>query len=69
MPLEKLPTHLVSVTHGKLSANKIIKGLRDYDMPVIARVEDDKVLLDPRTLMDDEYEYVAKALASLEQGV
>ena len=69
MPLEKLPTYLLSVSHDKLSANKIINGLRDYDMPVIARVEDDKVLFDPRTLMDDEYEFVAKALASLEQGV
>ena len=69
MPLEKLPTHLLSVTHEKLSANKIIKGLRDYQMSVIARVEDDKVLFDPRTLQNDEFEYVAKALASLEQEV
>lgn len=66
MPLEKLPTYLLSVTHDKLSANKIIKGLRDYEMSVIARVEDDNVLFDPRTLQDGEFEFVAKALASLE---
>jgi len=67
MPLEKLPTHLLSVSHDKLSANKIISGLRAYEMPVIARVEDNKVLFDPRTLQEDEYETVAKALASLDQ--
>lgn len=66
MPLEKLPTYLVSVTHDKLSANKIINGLREYQMPVIARVEDDNVLFDPRTIMESEFEYVAKALSSLE---
>jgi len=69
MPLEKLPTYLLSVTHDKLSANKIINGLRGYEMSVIARVEDDNVLFDPRTLQDGEYEFVAKALASLEQEV
>ncbi len=67
MPLEKLPTYLLSVTHDVLSANKIINGLRDFDMPVIARVEDNKVLFDPRTLLEDEYVIVANALASLEQ--
>lgn len=69
MPLEKLPTFLMSVEHPKYSANKIISGIRAYDIPVIARVEEDKVLFDPRTLQTGEYEIVAKALASLEQGV
>ncbi len=69
MPLEKLPTYLMSLEHPKYSANKIISGIRAYDIPVIARVEDDKVLFDPRTLQAGEYEIVAKALASLEQEV
>jgi L-seryl-tRNA(Ser) seleniumtransferase len=69
MPLEKLPTFLMSVEHPKYSANKIVSGIRAYDIPVIARVEEDKVLFDPRTLQTGEYEIVAKALASLEQEV
>lgn len=67
MPLEKLPTRLLSVTHGKLSANRLVEGLRSNETPVIARIEDNKVLFDPRTLMDDEFEIVAKALAALEK--
>jgi L-seryl-tRNA(Ser) seleniumtransferase len=36
------------------SADKFLKRLRDAQMPVIARTENDKVLLDPRTVLDDE---------------
>ena len=36
------------------SADKFLKRLRDAQTPVIARTENDKVLLDPRTVMDDE---------------
>ncbi len=69
MPLEKLPTYLMSIMHDKLSANTIISGLRSYDIPVIARVMEDRVLFDPRTLQDGEVDIVAKALASLELEV
>jgi L-seryl-tRNA(Ser) seleniumtransferase len=36
------------------SADKFLKRLHDAQMPVIARTENDKVLLDPRTVLDDE---------------
>jgi L-seryl-tRNA(Ser) seleniumtransferase len=36
------------------SADTFLKRLRDAQMPVIARTENDKVLLDPRTVLDDE---------------
>ena len=36
--------------------------LRAADPPVIARIEDGRLLLDPRTLADDEVELVARAL-------
>ena len=36
------------------SPDKFLKKLREATPPVIARTENDKVLLDPRTVLDDE---------------
>ena len=36
-----------------------MRALREGDPPVIARIHDGQVLLDPRTLADDELEAVA----------
>ena len=38
--------------------------LRAADPPVIGRIEDDRLLLDPRTLADDELELVARAFSA-----
>jgi L-seryl-tRNA(Ser) seleniumtransferase len=39
----------------------VARALRGADPPVIARIHDGRVLLDPRTLADDELELVATA--------
>jgi L-seryl-tRNA(Ser) seleniumtransferase len=36
--------------------------LRAGDPPVLARIQDGRVLLDPRTMADEEVEWVAAAL-------
>jgi L-seryl-tRNA(Ser) seleniumtransferase len=36
------------------SPDKLLKKLRDANPPIIARTENDKVLLDPRTVLDDD---------------
>jgi L-seryl-tRNA(Ser) seleniumtransferase len=36
------------------SPDKFLKKLREAHPPIIARTENDKVLLDPRTILDDE---------------
>ena len=40
---------------------RVARALRGADPPVIARIHDGRVLLDPRTLADDELELVATA--------
>ena len=42
----------------------LAERLRAADPPVVARIEDDRVLLDPRTLADDELTLVARAVGS-----
>jgi L-seryl-tRNA(Ser) seleniumtransferase len=49
-PTSRLPTVLISVAHERLSANQIEAGLRLSDPPVVARIIDDQVLLDLRTV-------------------
>jgi hypothetical protein len=47
------------------SAAGIARGLRAADPPVLARVQRDVILLDPRTLSDDDVALVASAFAPL----
>jgi len=56
MPLEKLPTKLISLTVLNMSTNKLVKKLRDIEIPIICRINEEKVLIDPRTLKDSEVE-------------
>lgn len=53
-PTSSLPTVLISIVHSKLSANEIEVALRGAVTPVISRIVDDRVLLDLRTVADDE---------------
>jgi L-seryl-tRNA(Ser) seleniumtransferase len=48
-------------------ADEIARALREFDPPVITRINEDRVLLDPRTLSDGEVEIAARAVrAALE---
>ncbi len=66
-PEAELPTSLVSVRAKNLSAQTILDRLRGHDPPVIARIADDQVLLDLRTVTPEEEETLARALRSLQE--
>jgi len=63
-PAAALPTTLVSLDPGILGANGLALRLRLGAPPVIGRVEQQRVLLDPRTLPPDRFEEVGTALAA-----
>jgi len=52
MPTEELPTMVIAVEHAKLSASAIAKRFRRASPPIIGRIQDDKFLLDLRTILD-----------------
>ncbi|RTZ93502.1 MAG: L-seryl-tRNA(Sec) selenium transferase, partial [Deltaproteobacteria bacterium] len=54
LPEEALPTFCVAVTPLGMSETELEKRLRASDPPVIARVEEGKVLLDVRTLLEGD---------------
>lgn len=62
-PEEDLPGWLVAVHGGGVSEERLQERLRGADPPVVARVQEGKVLFDPRTLTAPEFVLVARALA------
>jgi len=64
-PSAVLPTRLIAATHADLSADELCARLRASTPPVIARVEERRVLLDLRTVFPEQDANLATALASL----
>ncbi len=63
-PAARLPTSLVRIDEGGSSVALIERALREADPPVVARIIDDHVVLDPRTLLPGELEIVADVLGA-----
>jgi L-seryl-tRNA(Ser) seleniumtransferase len=62
-PSAVLPTTLIAITAKKLSASDLSTQLRRADTPLIARVEDGRVLLDVRTVFPAQDEVLPQILA------
>jgi len=58
-----LPTRLIALTRGSMSADDLAARLRAGSPPVIARIQDGRVLLDLRTVAPDEDAAVIEVLA------
>ena len=63
MPFTKLPSWAVSPRCPAEDIHKLQARLRGCELPVIARLAEGKILLDVRTIADDEFEAIAQALA------
>lgn len=61
-PMVRLPGWAVAVKDGMKSADRTERKLRKADIPVIARINEDRLLLCVRTIADDEIETAAEAL-------
>jgi len=62
-PGSTLPTRLVRLRHAALSAAELEGRLRLLDPPVIARIDEDHVVLDLRTVLPGEDDLLARLLA------
>jgi L-seryl-tRNA(Ser) seleniumtransferase len=61
-PGAKLKTWLVQLNPQHLAPNTLAERLRGGDPPIIARIADDRVVLDPRTILPDQLELTARAV-------
>jgi L-seryl-tRNA(Ser) seleniumtransferase len=64
LPTQNLATALVAITPQKISVDVLAKRLRLSEPPVFARIQNDQVLLDPRTLRPGDDEIVVEAVAA-----
>lgn len=62
-PLAELPAVLVELTPRSATASEVQRRLREGPVPVMARVQEGKVLFDPRTLLPGDQELLARQVA------
>jgi len=67
LPTGVFPTRTVCLRHERLSANKIESALRINKPHVISRIKEGMVVLDPRTLNDEEIGKIVEALKQLQK--
>jgi L-seryl-tRNA(Ser) seleniumtransferase len=65
LPLLELPSRLVCLVPGALTASRMEQWLRAYDPPIIVRVENDQVLMDVRTIQEKELKVIARAVKEM----
>jgi L-seryl-tRNA(Ser) seleniumtransferase len=63
--MEAIPTVLLAVEAAGRSAREVEACLRANAPPILVRIKDDRVLIDCRTVQEDEVEIVAAGLAAL----
>ena len=67
-PGTSLPSRAVAIKSADLSADRILEQLRRWETPIIARVEDNRVLLDLRTVEREQDANITAALQSIRQA-
>jgi L-seryl-tRNA(Ser) seleniumtransferase len=62
MPDVLLPTVVVEINHSNYEPQQLANKLREAEIPVIVRIKSEKVLIDFRTISDEEVNQVIEAL-------
>jgi len=62
LPREEIPTKLVSLQPYKMSTLEVIERLREEEIPVIARIQKNQVLVDLRTVSEEEVHLLRDSL-------
>lgn len=65
LPLLNLPSHCVGIKIQGCSANTLERRLRDNDPPIIGRIEEDRFIMDLRTVQEEEISIIETAFASI----
>jgi L-seryl-tRNA(Ser) seleniumtransferase len=64
LPTQNLATTLVAITPQRFSVDALAQRLRLHEPPVFARIQNDQVLLDPRTLRDGDDAIIVEAVTT-----
>ncbi len=63
MPEQKIESVAVSVVPRQVKVSRLERLLRHAPVPVVGRVEEDRLLLDMRTITDDELDHLRQSLS------
>jgi L-seryl-tRNA(Ser) seleniumtransferase len=62
LPLQELPTIVLAIKPIDFSVNRLEENLRKVDPPIISRISKDELILDMRTVFDEEIPLLATGL-------
>jgi L-seryl-tRNA(Ser) seleniumtransferase len=62
LPGERLATSALAITPRRGGAAELLRRLREHEPPVIGRIVEERVLLDPRTVLPGEDDIVVEAV-------
>jgi L-seryl-tRNA(Ser) seleniumtransferase len=62
-PGSVIPTRLLAISHPALRAAQLEERLRKQSTPIIARIQDDRVVLDLRTVAPEDDDLVIAGIA------
>ncbi len=65
LPLASPKSYAVALKCPSLSATKLERRLRQHEPPIIGRIEEERLLLDMRTVLPDEIQTLARALQKI----
>jgi len=65
MPLADLPTFCVRVKVNSISVNRVERLLRGGQPPIIGRIEEDRFIMDVRTIEEHEFDIIVQAFESI----
>ena len=65
LPGQEIPTTLLRIVSAGMSPSSIEERLRKLDVPIIARIAEDEVLFDLRTVEEGEFPYIRDGLKKI----
>jgi len=65
LPTQQIPTILVGIKNKKISASRMEEKLRKMEVPIIVRVDKDEILLDLRTVAEDDFIFIIEDLKQI----
>lgn len=65
LPMERLNSKCVSITPKNISTASLEEKLRLNENPVVGRISDNKLIIDMRTILDDEIDILSRKLINI----
>ena len=62
MPLTLIPSKVIEISPKTISVNELESKLRKQPIPIVARIFQDKLILDVRTILEEEEELISGIL-------